>query len=199
MALSGTINGSVSQNSGIWKFWVEWSVTNDQTDRIATNSSVVQMVAKIQKHNTYASGWDTVREHPHWLKMIEMGDSTTTHTDSWSARCNHTSPTGTTKTWTVRTWSKRIYHNSDGSKKLKLDAYYEFTGTYGGGNCYLGSGTGTDGVEITLDTIPRALSRVMVGGTWRNSSDIYVKVSGVWRKVNDIYVKVDGSWRRTKW
>lgn len=57
--------------------------------------------------------------------------------------------------------------------------------------------TVTGASAILHVTIPPSLviSKVKVGGVWKNMQNAYVKIGGVWKQITDVKLKVNGTWR----
>ncbi len=144
MALKGTITGKVTQNSSVYSYHMQWTATQN----IESNYSDVT-VWHYWKRSSTSLNFDTVAERRYGVTIDGTTTSGTKHFDfsPW--------PSDTT----ISTATKRIYHNSDGTKSIKISTYANGrASSYGPSNSSETSGDCTASATITLDTIPRASS-----------------------------------------
>lgn len=144
MALKGTIKGKVTQNSSVYSYYMQWTATQN----IESNYSDVTVWHYWKRSNT-SLNFNTVAERRYGVTIDGTTTSGTKIFDfnPW--------PSDTT----VSTVTKRIYHNSDGTKSIKISTYANGrAASYGPSNSAETSGDCTASATITLDTIPRASS-----------------------------------------
>jgi hypothetical protein len=135
MALSGRINGTVSNKSNIFSFYIDWSATQD----IAGNYSDVRTKVCWYATNTNYM-WDTSATRNAWSE-------TNGNRYSWSQRfdCNP----WPSNPFIINDRTVRVYHNEDGTKTINISAYADGTAsTYGPG---ISNASGT----VILDPIAR--------------------------------------------
>ncbi len=144
MALSGTIKGKVTQNSSVYAYYMAWSGTQS----IDGNYTDVTVKHYWTRSST-SLNFDTTVERRYGITIDGTTSSGTKHFDfsPW--------PSDTT----ISTYTKRVYHNSDGTKSIKISTYANGrAASYGPSNSAETSGDCTASATITLDTIPRASS-----------------------------------------
>lgn len=131
------INGSVSQRSDSYSFYIEWSESK-ASDYISTNKTTVTATVYVScsAHNAYGTGY------PQTL-IIDGTKFTASKDISLSA--------GTTVA--LISGSKTITHNSDGSKSITISADCDLPDGNGYGPAW-GSASGT----VALTKIPRYAS-----------------------------------------
>ena len=128
----GTINGSVSQRSDSYSFYINWSESNVSN---TGNTSVVSATAYVycSKHNAWASGLS---------QSLTIDGTTFTDTKTVSLSSG--------VTVALVSGSKTITHNNDGSKSITISASCDLPDGNGWGPAW-GSASGT----ATLTNIPR--------------------------------------------
>lgn len=144
MALKGTIKGKVTQNSNIYSYYMQWSAVQNIND----NYSDVTVWHYWTRSST-SLNFDTTVERRYGVTIDGATTSGNKHFDfnPW--------PSDTT----ISKVTKRIYHNSDGTKSIKISTYANGrAASYGPSSSSESSGDCTASATITLDTIPRASS-----------------------------------------
>lgn len=156
MALSGTINGSVTNKSSYFSFYMTWSATQN----IANNYSDVTVTTYWTTNNTYHT-FDTVGS-----RNASITINGTTHNISkvfavsWSSN-----------PYLIQTATTRVYHDNDGTKSITISARANgHAASYGPSSSTATSGDCTASETITLDTIPRASSFGTITGNTIGSS-----------------------------
>ena len=144
MALSGTINGSVTQKSTYFSFYLEWSATQN----VAGNYSDVTVKTYWKTNNTYHT-FDTVGSRNASITINGITSSISkVFSVYWSSN-----------PYLIQTATQRVYHNSDGSKSITISARANgHAASYGPSSSTATSGDCTASGTITLNTIPRASS-----------------------------------------
>ena len=144
MALSGTYKGKVTLNSSVYSYYMKWSGVQS----IEGNYTDVT-VSHYWTRSSTSLNFDTVAERRYGVTIDGTTSSGSKHFDfsPW--------PSDTI----ISTYTKRVYHNSDGSKSISISTYANGrASTYGPSNSSETSGDCTASATITLDTIPRASS-----------------------------------------
>lgn len=144
MALKGTIKGKVTQNSDIYSYYMQWSAVQN----IDGNYSDVT-VWHYWTRSSNALNFDSTVERRYGITIDNSTTSGTKLMDysPW--------PSDTT----ISKVTKRVYHNSDGTKSIKISSYANGrAASYGPSSSSETSGDCTANATITLDTIPRASS-----------------------------------------
>lgn len=135
MALTKTINGSVSLNTSRYDFFAYLSESAVSVDN---NTSSVTVAVKLT-HTRWG-----------WISSNSFTVSATVNGVTKTAKYSPNFAEGSTGTATLATFTfTNILHNSDGSKTVNISASFAATGAYSPGSC---SASGT----FTLTTIPRA-------------------------------------------
>ncbi len=186
--MGGTLQGTTEHirpswaSSGSWSFYIVWDVQSQNEANLTSSVRARMYIAGA------TDGWtfDTVASRDHTLRVSS--------TDSWSARINLSSASYPEL---LRTYTQTISHNSStGAGSVIIGGTADLTASgsgsiWGPGNCSVSNTT------VTLPTIELPTkTRVKVGGTWRESTDLYVKVGGTCRKAKELHVKVGGTWRK---
>ncbi len=166
MALSGTINGSVTQLSGTFSFYLTWSAVQN----IAGNYSDVTVKTYWSTNNTY-SEFDTVGARS---ASITINGETTSISKVFSVYWR----TLGTSTYLIQTATKRVYHNSDGSKSITISARANgHAASYGPSSSVASSGDCTASGTITLNSIPRATTPTFSATTQTMGSAITITLA----------------------
>ncbi len=134
MALSGTINGSVSRNADKISYYINWSATQS----VSGNYSDVTISVYWGRLKVW--NFDTVGVRNYWAEINgdRSSGSKRFDLDPW-----------TEIPYCIQTKTTRVYHNSDGTKSLNISSYTDGTAsTYGADGC-------NTSATITLDTILR--------------------------------------------
>lgn len=155
MALSGLIQGSVSQLSNKFRSYLYWQIVNSQDDRIARNTSRVRIIPLI---DTTSSGQDWNGTCSNFNASINgnpksFGSFNSNSYNGWTYT-NYNSPTGRYAENIIEQvgnyYETDVIHETDGSKTCNISCSFSLlSGGYGPGNVYISG-------SITLDTIPRA-------------------------------------------
>lgn len=144
MALSGTINGSVTLNSSAYNFYLTWEATQS----VAGNYSDITLRAYWSRNAGYYNEFDTSGTRN---ASVTIGGNTF----SWSQRFDLMP--FTPNPYLIKEYTARINHEADGTKSVYIGARANgLAATYGPSNSSLSSGDCTAGATVTLDTIPRA-------------------------------------------
>lgn len=150
MALSGTINGSVTQKSSIFSFYLTWSATQN----VSGNYSDVTVITYWKTNNT-SYGFDTVGTRS---ASITINGQTSSITKAFNV-CASGSTSWATNPYKIQTFTQRVYHNSDGTKSVTISARANgHAASYGPSSSTASSADCTASGTITLNTIPRASS-----------------------------------------
>lgn len=149
----GRINGSVSQRSDSYSFYIDWSESK-ASDYISTNKTTVNATAYIycSAHTAWASGLSQ-------KLIIDGTEFTATKTVDLSPGVRVALVSG----------SKTITHNSDGKKSVTISASCDLPDGGGWGPAW-GSASGT----ATLTTIPRASSITAVDANIESATTINI-------------------------
>lgn len=165
MALSGTVNGSVTNNSKYFSFYFTWEATQS----ISGNYSDVTV-------NTY---WST---NDKWQEFDTVGSRAASITIN-----GETTPiskvfavywrqTGTT--YLIQTATTRVYHNSDGTKSITISARANgHAKTYGTSASTASSDDCTASTTVTLDTIPRVSVPTLSASTVKMGNVLTIKTN----------------------
>lgn len=145
MALSGSVQGKVTQNSNHYTYHFDWSATQD----ITSNTSKITVKHYWSRKTSY--DFDTVgtRKYGITIDGKPFEGSKRMDYNPW--------PDDTT----ISTAEHTVTHNDDGTKKITISTYANGTassssGTWGPSSSTAESGNCTASAEITLDQIPRA-------------------------------------------
>lgn len=150
MALSGNINGSVTQKSNIFSFYLTWSATQN----VAGNYSDVTVKTYWKTNNT-TYGFDTVGTRN---ASITINGETKSITQRFNV-CASGSTSWATNPYLIQTFTQRVYHNANGSKSITISARANgHAASYGPSSSTASSADCTASGTITLNTIPRASS-----------------------------------------
>lgn len=155
MALSGTINGSVTQKSNYFSFYLTWSATQS----VSGNYSDVTVKTYWKTNNTY-QGFDTVGSRN---ASITINGTTQSITKAFNV-CASGSTSWATNPYLIQTTTQRVYHNNDGTKSITISARANgYADIYGPSSSTASSADCTASGTITLNTIPRASTITSVG------------------------------------
>ncbi len=166
MALSGTINGSVTQKSGVFSFYLTWSATQS----IEGNYSDVTVKTYWSTKNTYDE-FDTVGAR---AASITINGETSSISKAFAVYWR----TLGSSTYLIQTATKRVYHNSDGSKSITISARANgHAASYGPSSSVASSGDCTASGTITLNTIPRATTPTFSATTQTMGSAITITLA----------------------
>lgn len=155
MALSGTINGSVTNKSSVFSFYATWSATQS----IEGNYSDVT-VNSYWKTSNIAYDFDTVGTRP---ASITIDGSVTSIEKRFNLNPWPSNP------YLIQSVTKRIYHNTDGTKSITISASANgWANSYGPSSSLTSPCTASG--TITLDSIPRASSFGTITGNTIGSS-----------------------------
>lgn len=144
MALSGTINGSVTQKSSYFSFYLTWSATQN----VAGNYSDVTVKTYWKTNNTYQT-FDTVGSRN---ASITINGTTASISKVFSVYWS-------SNPYLIQTATQRVYHNNDGTKSITISARANgHAASYGPSSSTASSADCTASGTITLNTIPRASS-----------------------------------------
>lgn len=142
MALSGTINGSVTLNSGKFSFYATWSAAQN----VAGNYSDVTVNTYWEAGNT-ANTFDTVGTRD---ASITINGTTTPINKRFDCSPWPSNP------FLIQTATTRVYHNNDGTKSITISARANgAASSYGPSSTSGSAGDCTLSASITLNTIPR--------------------------------------------
>ena len=166
MALGGTINGSVTNRSSYFSFYMEWSATQS----ISGNYSDVTVKTYWKTDNTSYT-FDTVASRS---ASITINGTTTPITQRFV--CN---PWPSGGIYSIQTATTRVSHNNDGTKSITISARANgHASSYGPSNSTASSGDCTASGTINLDTIPRASSfGTVTGTTVKEDSSVTVNIT----------------------
>lgn len=165
MALSGTINGSVTLNSAAYNFYIDWSGVQS----IAGNYTDITMKVYWSRNSGYFNEFDTVGERN---ASVTIGDSTF----NWSQRFRLIpfSP----NPYLIKEFTSRVNHNADGTKSVTISARANgYAATYGTSSNALSSGDCTASATVTLDTIPRASTATLSSASITAGNSITVNIT----------------------
>lgn len=150
MALSGTINGSVTQKSSYFSFYLTWSATQN----VAGNYSDVTVNTYWKTNNTYQT-FDTVGSRS---ASITINGTTSSISKVFSVYWS-------SNPYLIQTATQRVYHNNDGTKSITISARANgHAASYGPSSSTASSADCTASGTITLNTIPRASSFGTISG-----------------------------------
>lgn len=145
MALSGTINGSVTNKSSYFSFYMTWSATQS----VSGNYSDVT-VNTYWKTTSTSHRFDTVGNR---TASITINGTTTSVTKRFNCDPWPSNP------FLIHTQTTRVYHNNDGTKSITISARANGgASTWGPSSSSASSADCTASGTITLNTIPRASS-----------------------------------------
>lgn len=157
MALSGTINGSVTNKDSVFDFYATWSGVQD----IANNLTKITVNTYFSTTNT-GNTFDTAgtRDQSITIDGSTSSQKTRINCNPWPSN-----------PYLIQTYTKDVYHNSDGTKSLTISARANgHASEWGPSSSLNSSGDCTLSANITLDTIPRA-SSVSVGSSSRKPGE----------------------------
>ena len=155
MALSGTINGSVTQKSNYFSFYLKWSATQN----VSGNYSDVTVTTYWATNNIY-KGFDTSATRN---ASITINGTTTSITKRFNV-CASGSTSWASTPYKIQTATTRVFHKDDGTKSITISARANgHAASYGPSSSTATSDDCTASATITLDTIPRASSITSVG------------------------------------
>ena len=165
MALSGTINGSVTQKSNYFSFYMTWSATQS----VSGNYSDVTVKTYWKTNNIYQD-FDTVGSRN---ASITINGTKASISKVFAVYWNSVG-----NPYLIQTATQRVYHNSDGTKSITISAranghaasYGPSSSTATSADC-IASGT------ITLNTIPRASSLSISASSVNVGSSITATIS----------------------
>ena len=144
MALKGTINGSVTQKSNYFSFYLTWSATQN----VAGNYSDVTVKTYWETNNTYQT-FDTVGSRN---ASITINGTTASISKVFSVYWS-------SRPYLIQTATQRVYHNNDGTKSITISARANgHAASWGPSSSTASSADCTASGTITLNTIPRASS-----------------------------------------
>lgn len=141
MALSGTINGSVTNKSQYFSFYISWSATQN----VEGNYSDVTVKTYWKTNNTNHT-FDTVGSRN---ASITINGTTKSISKVFSVYWS-------SNPYLIQTATERVYHNSDGTKSITISARANGHAlNYGTSSSTATSADCTASGTITLNTIPR--------------------------------------------
>lgn len=142
MALSGTVNGTVTNKSSYFSFYFTWSATQS----ISGNYSDVTVKTYWKTSNTYQT-FDTVGNRSASITINGAKTSISKVFECyWSSN-----------PYLIQTATTRVYHNDNGSKSITISARANgYALTYGPSASEASSDDCTASATVTLTTIPRA-------------------------------------------
>ena len=149
MAMSGLIQGSLTQWSSRFRTFIYWYGTRD-SGAIAGNYTDVTIEVLVDTTHTTQTWNGTVSNYNDNIDgdFRYLGSFNSNTTGGWTYSAGN-SPTGRAAQ-RIGSRTRRVYHNNDGSKSLNLSSYFELpSGTFGPGTVNISG-------NVTLDTIPRA-------------------------------------------
>ena len=108
MALSGTINGSVTNKDSVFDFYATWSGVQD----IANNLTKITVNTYFSTTNT-GNTFDTAgtRDQSITIDGSTSSQKTRINCNPWPSN-----------PYLIQTYTKDVYHNSDGTKTLTISA-----------------------------------------------------------------------------
>ena len=142
MALSGTVNGSVTNKSNYFSFYFTWSATQS----ISGNYSDVTVKTYWKTNNTYQT-FDTVGNRNASITINGTKTSISKVFECyWSSN-----------PYLIQTATTRVYHKDDGSKSITISARANgYALSYGPSASEASSSDCTASTTVALTTIPRA-------------------------------------------
>ena len=144
MALSGTVNGSVTNNSKYFSFYFKWSAVQS----ISGNYSDVTVETYWSTNNTWQE-FDTVGAR---AASITINGETASISKVFAV---YWRKTGTP--YLIQTVTKRVYHNDDGTKSITISARANgHANSYGTSASTASKDDCMASKTVTLDTIARA-------------------------------------------
>lgn len=153
MALSGTINGSVTNNSSYFTFYFTWSTSQS----VDGNYSDITVKTYIKTSNT-SHDFDTVGTRNHSITINGTTSSITKRINcvDWA----NGNP------YLIQTATTRVYHNSDGSKSITISARSNGkASSYGYSSSSASAYDATASATVTIDAIPRKSTLSVSNGT----------------------------------
>lgn len=155
MALSGLIQGSVTQHTDKFRSFLYWQVVNSQDDRIARNVSRIRIIPLVDTTSSYQDWNGNVFNCNLSINGQSKGYGTfnSNSYNGWTYT-NYNSPTGRYAENILEQvgnyYEVDVPHNTDGSKTLNIACSFSLgSGGYGPGEVRISG-------DIALDTIPRA-------------------------------------------
>lgn len=141
MALSGTVQGEVTQNGSSFTYHLKWSATQD----IVNNTSTITVKHYWSRSGSATFDSTTARRYGITIDGTPFEGTKRMDYSPW--------PSDTT----ISTATHTVKHDDDGTKSLTISTYANGrAGSYGPSNSSEASGDCTASVDITLDQIPRA-------------------------------------------
>lgn len=141
MALSGTINGSVTNKSQYFSFYISWSATQN----VEGNYSDVTVKTYWKTNNTYQT-FDTVGSRN---ASITINGTTKSISKVFSVYWS-------SNPYLIQSETVRVYHNDDGTKSITISARANgHAKEFGTSSSTASSADCTASGTITLNTIPR--------------------------------------------
>ena len=182
MALSGRINGTVTNLSNHFSYYILWSATQDP---VANTSTITAKTYWATDDRGYT--FDTVGNRSASITIDGTSDSISQAFD-----CN---PWPANATYLIQTYTKTVSHGSDGTKSLTLSARSNgYAASYGPSNSSSSSGDCTASATITLDAIDRSAPTITTSLASKTANSLTISATAssscdVWE------YKVDsGSW-----
>lgn len=164
MALSGKINGSVTNLSNHFSYYILWSATQDP---IANKSTVTASTYWATNDRGYT--FDTVGSRNASITIDETTDSISKafDCDPWPANA----------TFLIQTYTRIISHDADGKKSFTLSARSNGTasnqyGSFGPSNSTASSGDCTASDTVILDAIDRTAPTITTSLTSRTANSL---------------------------
>lgn len=144
---NGNITGSVTYNSEKFKFYILWS----SLPNTAGNYSDVTVTSYWAPKSGYGAwDFDTTGTRPASITIDGSTSSTT-------KRFNTGNDWSNGNPYEIHSYTKKVYHNSDGSKSITISARANgHAASWGTSSSTASSADCTASGTITLDTIPRA-------------------------------------------
>lgn len=158
MASSGRINGSVTNRSNYFSFYLLWSAVKN----VAGNYSDVTVTSYWSTTST-GYGFDTVGSRSASITIAG-------NTSSISQRFD-VDPWDSSATYQIQTKTYRVNHNNDGTCSVAISARANgWANSYGPSSANTTAGDCTASATVTLDTIPRASSCTFPASMQMNSA-----------------------------
>lgn len=142
MALSGTIPGSVSQNTGKYEFFITWSASQNPITNQSTITANLKLKVKKYRMSTSTASYS--------LTIGGQGVSKSGQSMDYG---NNSSDV----TYTIATTTRTVSHNSSGALSIEISASAAIaSGGYGPGNCSAKQ-------TVTLNQIDRSAPVISIG------------------------------------
>ena len=165
MALSGRINGSVTNLSNHFSYYILWTATQDP---IANTSTITAKTYWATDNRAYT--FDTVGSRDASITIDGTTDSI-----SQAFACN---PWPADATYLIQTYSRTVSHGADGTKSLTLSARSNgYAASYGPSNSSASSGDCTASATITLDAIDRSAPTITTSLTSRTANSLVISAT----------------------